>query len=307
MNFSLTQNKTPISKRPKRRLAPSNPLLPTRIHAAARGALSLLAHSLASQSPRSLQSLLQPLYIQARHSLCLRADALGVWEDLDRTVFLPRFRFQRFTQGQCSLKIGIFAGIHGDEPAGILGLMDFIQELDATPGIGGFYELWLYPLCNPTGYLDATRTSRSGKDLNREFWRGSGEREVLLLEQEIRRRQFDGILSLHSDDTSQGFYGFARGDVLARTLLAPALNAAEAAHPRDTRPFIDGFRAVNGMLYDSYDGILSAPPEQSPKPFEIILESPARSPLEHQRKAFTLALLTVLEEYRRFISLGASL
>jgi succinylglutamate desuccinylase len=45
--------------------------------------------------------------------------------------------------------VGIFAGIHGDEPAGILGLMDFIRELDENPEIGQHFELYLYPLCNP--------------------------------------------------------------------------------------------------------------------------------------------------------------
>ncbi len=203
--------------------------------------------------------------------------------------------------------MGIFAGIHGDEPAGILGLMDFIQELDEMPEIGRHFELYLYPVCNPGGYLAGTRVSPSGKDLNREFWRGSAQKEVQLLERELLSRQFDGIISLHSDDTSPGFYGFARGAVLSRQLLAPALSAAEQAQPRDTRPFIDGFRAVNGMVHDSYDGILCAAPTQIPQPFELILESPALAPLANQRNAFRLALKAILQEYSPFIAYGANL
>lgn len=255
----------------------------------------------------SLRELLSPLYTQALHSKRLRADALSVWESRGETVWLPRFRFQTTHARQERHKVGIFAGIHGDEPAGILGLMDFIQELDETPEIGRHFELCLYPVCNPGGYLAGTRVSPSGKDLNREFWRGSEQKEVQLLERELLTRQFDGIISLHSDDTSPGFYGFARGDVLSRQLLAPALSAAEQAHPRDTRPFIDGFRAVNGMVYDSYDGILCAPPQQIPQPFEIILESPALAPLADQRNAFRLALKAILQEYCPFIAYGAHL
>lgn len=254
-----------------------------------------------------LRELLSPLYTQALHSHCLRADALSVWESQGETLWLPRFRFQRTQVVKERHRVGIFAGIHGDEPAGILGLMDFIRELDENPEIGRHYELYLYPVCNPGGYLAGTRTSLSGRDLNREFWQGSQEKEVQLLERELLARQFDGIIALHSDDTSPGFYGFARGDVLARQLLAPALNAAAVAQPRDTRPFIDGFRAVNGMIHESYDGILCAPPQQMIQPFELILESPALAPLADQRNAFRLALKAILSEYCPFIAYGANL
>jgi len=52
---------------------------------------------------------------------------------------------------------------------------------------------------------------------------------------------------------------------------------------------------------------LSAPAEQSPQPFELILESPAHASLEAQRQAFTLALQSILSEYRKFIAYGADL
>ena len=272
-----------------------------------RRASALVIESLTRNQPLPLRQLLLPLYIQALRSASIRGDALSVWKEGDQTLWLPRFQFRRPGTGERRIKVGIFAGIHGDEPAGILALMDFIRELDETPEIGRSFDLWLYPACNPGGCLAATRHTASGKDMNREFWRGSSEREVVLLEGELRRQQFDGIIALHSDDTSDGFYGYARGDVLARQLLSPALDAAERAQARDNRLFIDGFRAVNGIIHDSFDGILSAPPEQSPKPFEIILESPARSPLVDQRRALSLALGAVLAEYRQFIAYGADL
>jgi protein MpaA len=58
----------------------------------------------------------------------------------------------------------------------------------------------------PDRIEDRTRQSRSGKDLNREFWRNSSEPEVKLLQSEIVAHAFDGIISLHTDDTSRGFY-----------------------------------------------------------------------------------------------------
>jgi len=256
---------------------------------------------------QTIKEILLPLFIQVGVSETLRADSLGFWREGDDRFWLPRFVFQRTRTVKPRITIGLFAGIHGDEPASILGLIDFVRELDAIPEIGRDFQIWLYPMCNPSGYIDGTRLSRSGKDLNREFWRGSQEPEVRLMEEEIRRRKFDGIIALHADDTSDGVYGFARGATLTKHLLGPALAAAEAALPRNKSAMIDGFHAVEGIIHSGYGGILSAPPDQRPEPFEIVLETPHSASDDLQRQAFVLALKAILGEYRRLISYAANL
>ena len=254
-----------------------------------------------------VKELLKPLFLQAAFSGCLRADSLGFWQTGNDCHWLPRFHFQRTQVVKRRYRLGLFAGIHGDEPAGILGLMDFVRELDHDPELGKDFELFLYPLCNPSGYLAATRESASGLDLNREFWKESDEPEVVALEREIRQRQFDGIISLHSDDTSQGFYGFARDRLISEQMLAPALAAAERFLPRDGSSIIDGFHAVNGIIHSAYDGILSAPPDQWPQPFEVILETPQHAPLDLQRESVVHALIAILQSYRAFMAYGGDL
>lgn len=263
--------------------------------------------SSAVETRRSIKELLLPLFVQVGTSDFLRADSLGFWRSGGDRFWLPRFAFQRTQMIKPRIKVGIFAGLHGDELAGILGLIDFVKRLDEDPMLGRDYQLWIYPFCNPGGYADGTRHSRSGRDLNREFWKSSGEPEVELLEQEIRRLEFDGIISLHADDTSHGVYGFVRGATLTKHLLQPALAAAEAALPTNKESRIDGFHAVEGIIETAYDGILSAPPGTHPAPFEIILETPHHAPLELQRRAFVLALEAILSEYRRLISFAANL
>ena len=172
------------------------------------------------------------------------------------------------------IKLAIFAGIHGDEPAGVHALCDLVNALDGVPMMGRQYLIHVFPRRNPTGYEDGSRDSWSGKDLNREFWRGSSEPEVQLLEREILKERYDGFISLHSDDTSDGLYGFVRGATLTEHLLKPALAAAENALPVNRSAVIDGFHAVHGIIHSAYDGILSGPPDTKPAPVEIILESP---------------------------------
>jgi len=221
---------------------------------------------------------------------------------------LTRYSFVGPEGGDTPIHIGIFAGVHGDEPEGAHALVQFIRMLEARPELARGYCLSLYPVCNPTGFEDGTRFSRSGKDLNREFWKNSGEPEVRLLQTELISRSFQGIISLHTDDTSTGFYGYARGATLTKDLLKPALEAVEKILARDTRPVIDGFRARNGIIYDAYEGMLSFPPPRvRPRPFEIILETAATPPSYLKEAAFVAALQTILSEYRKFIAYAPNL
>ncbi|MDQ3623895.1 MAG: succinylglutamate desuccinylase/aspartoacylase family protein [Verrucomicrobiota bacterium] len=256
---------------------------------------------------RSFRQLLQPLFERiAESASSWHAEGACFRHSRESRYWMPRLVFARRGE-QPSIKLAIFAGIHGDEPAGVHALCDLAGSLDAAPALARQYLIHAYPLCNPSGYEDGARHSRSGKDLNREFWRGSPEPEVQLLEREILREKYDGLISLHSDDTSDGLYGFVRGATLTEHLLTPALAMAEQMLPVNQAPLIDGFHAVNGIIHSAYDGILSAPPNAKPQPFEIILESPAHAPLHLQRAALVLAVTEIIRHYRRLIAYGADL
>ncbi len=265
----------------------------------------------ATQAPRkqrrSIAELLAPLEQIATHSPNLVANHDARFEVDGESYVLPRYLFVGPRGGDTPIRIGIFAGIHGDEPEGVHAIVQFIKLLESKPELAAGYYLSFYPVCNSTGFEDGTRHSRSGKDLNREFWKNSSEPEVRLLQAELQSRSFQGIISLHTDDTSNGFYGFVRGATLTKHLIEPALAAAEKFLPRDERPVIDGFSAHNGIIRTCYDGVLSAPPKVRPRPFEIILETPATPPEFLKELAFVAALQTILLEYNKFIAYAPNL
>ncbi len=215
---------------------------------------------------------------------------------------VPRYLYLGERGGGDAIRLGIFASIHGDEPEGALALNRFVTLLERDPEIARGYALFLYPVCNPTGLADGTRHSRSGRDLNREFWKQSGEPEVRFLESEIYLHAFDGLVTLHSDNSSHGVYGFVNGSVLSENLLEPALRAAEKFLPRDRHPVIDGFPARDGMIYRSYDGVLRSVPGLKRPPFELTFETPQRAPLFLQVEAAAAALQTILQGYRELRS-----
>lgn len=251
--------------------------------------------------------LLRPLHALAQQGQGWESAILGTFRCAGRVYELPRFRFVGPSTGLERVRLGLFAGVHGDEPAGCAALVQFATALAAEPQRAAGYDFWIYPVVNPTGYEDGTRFNRAGKDLNREFWRASGEPEVRILEQELRTRRFHGLMTLHADDTCEGLYGYSHGRTLDETLLHHALRAAERVLPRDRRAIIDGFAAREGVICDCFHGILSAPGDQEPRPFDVIFETPAHASFALQVTAAVAALDTIVAEYRGFIAYAQDL
>jgi len=256
---------------------------------------------------RDMDRLLASLDELAENSSRLISKTLGQFENSGKAYRLPRYVYLGPKGGGDIIRIGIFAAIHGDEPEGALALTRFVEALEKNPEIAQGYALFIYPVCNPTGFEDNTRHARSGKDLNREFWRQSAEPEVRFLESEICLHAFDGIITLHSDDTSDGLYGFATGAVLSENLLEPALREAERFLPRNKRLVIDGFAARRGIIADGYGGMLQSIPGLPRPPFEITLETPQKASLHRQVEAFAAALQTILVEYRYLIAIAQNI
>ncbi|HWI57616.1 MAG TPA: hypothetical protein VNZ22_10350, partial [Bacillota bacterium] len=86
-----------------------------------------------------------------------------------------------------------------------------------------------------------------------------------------------------------------------------ALREAGKILPRNINATIDGFAARDGIIYDQYEGVLAAPAQMEPVPFEIVFETPHSAPMELQVEALVVALRTILGEYRRLISFAANI
>jgi murein peptide amidase A len=256
---------------------------------------------------RSIAETLAPLDRLAIHSSNIIAKHDARFEVHGQPYVLPRYLFIGPKGGDDPIRVGLFAGIHGDEPEGVHALVQFLSALERNPGLAADYCLFVYPICNPTGFEDNTRHARSGQDLNREFWTNSEKPEVKLLQTELCTHAFHGIISLHTDATSDGFYGFASGATLTKHLLEPALQSTEQFLPRNRDDVIDGFKASDGIIRQGYDGVLRAPPQIRPRPFEIILETPGKPPEYLKEAAFVLALQTILGRYREFIAFARNL
>jgi protein MpaA len=157
-----------------------------------------------SAYPHRLRRLYWPFLALAEVCRDVVGTVAGAFEVDAKRYTIPRFVFRGPSRGAIPVRVGLFALLHGNALAGTLGLERLLSLLVAEPVLAAGYELSFYPLCNPTGYEDDTAHNRAGRDLNREFWRGSTQPEVRILEEELRQQRFDGVVALHSGSTGGG-------------------------------------------------------------------------------------------------------
>ena len=249
---------------------------------------------------RSIRTVLLPLVKLASRSDVLIADSVGCWRCGGELFFLPRFIFQRTAVAKPRIEVAIFAGMEGNDLGGVLGVTEFLRALNAHPAIGREYRLWLYPLCNPVGYVDCCDVLPSGRDFEQEIWNNSDAPETQLIEKELSQRRFDGIISLRGDPLATRVQASVSDNCL--DFVTPAFTAAEQALPPNQRAQFTGF-SVRKRCPDqgsrSYRG-------HSQKSFEIALEVPRQFSHRLQSKIFLVSLHSILAAYRRISSPTAS-
>jgi predicted deacylase len=107
-----------------------------------------------------------------------------------------------WTRGPQGGHIYLSAGIHGDEPAGPLALLELMRQEFFTPEPG-----WVIcPALNPTGLAAGRRENGCGVDLNRDYLM-QRTREVTAHAAWLQSMPAPGMfLSLHEDWEAAGFY-----------------------------------------------------------------------------------------------------
>lgn len=249
--------------------------------------------------PYKLRRLYWPFLALAEVCREVVGTVAGSFEVEEKRYTIPRFVFHGPATNARPVRLGLFALLHGDALAGALGLQRLLNALVDDPAPAAGYELAFYPLCNPTGYEDGTRHSRSGVDLNREFWGSSTQPEIKILQDELRAERYDGIITLPADETGGSLCGCTLSGLLNDHLVAPALRAASQV--LGNRGRADGSALEEGIDEAAHRGTLSSPPEQQPRPFEVVFETPVAAPMTQQIEAISCALRAVLKEYRTFI------
>jgi protein MpaA len=256
-----------------------------------------------SHQPDKIQHLLEPLLELVRKSDYLVGGSAGEFVINKKVFQIPRFIFMGPAGGGDTIRLGIFATFHGDEPDGAAALVKFLRELEMEPQLAGGYHIYTYPVCNPTGFIARTRNNLSGDDLTGHFWRGSSQPEIYYLEREMGVLRFQGVLSLQTEKDT-GSFGVKTGSaILNRALSGPAIQAADK-FCSETALETDALRGTSGTHSRNF---LTDTDELDPKPFELHIGIPGQASELCKITGTVGALKSILETYRSHMSIAQNL
>lgn len=199
-------------------------------------------------------------------------------------------------------RLYISAGIHGDEPAGPAALLEIFRK-DLWPEAA---DLWVCPCLNPTGCARTTRENDVGVDLNRDYRRPVTV-EVRAHQAWLERQpDFDGVVCLHEDWESKGFYCYELDPSGTSGLAEAVIASVQKVCPIEDAAVIDGRAATGpGIIRPNVDPA-SRPlwPEafhlwQRRRGHSLTLESPSDFQLEVRVDALVAGLTGALEHLLR--------
>lgn len=195
-------------------------------------------------------------------------------------------------------RIYLSTGIHGDEPAGPLAILELLRSNVWPEHI----DLWLCPCINLTGFPLNTRENASGIDLNRDYRH--------LLSPEVRAHigwlakqpEFDLAICLHEDWEANGFYLYELNPDNRPSLAEQIIQNVSVVCPIETAETIDGWKtSQTGMIRPDI-----APENREQWPESLFLlthktrqtftfESPSDFPIATRVQAQVIAVRTVLD------------
>lgn len=198
-----------------------------------------------------------------------------------------------------SPRIYLSAGIHGDEPAGPLAVLDLLEQ-DCLPADAW---IWLLPCLNPTGFPRNSREAASGIDLNRDYRHPRSPEIQAHVAWMQRQPMFDLTLCLHEDWEASGFYVYELNPDHHASLAEAMVRGARAVCPIDDASTIDGREAHGGIIRPGLD---PATRPEWPEAFYLLqnktrlsytLEAPSDFELPTRRAALVAAIREALGEF----------
>ncbi|MBC2607686.1 M14 family metallopeptidase [Pelagicoccus albus] len=142
------------------------------------------------------------------------------------------------------LRLYLSSGIHGDEPAGPLALLELLE----SGLLPRDTDIAIVPLINPTGIKAKKRENDNGWDLNRDFRYPKNPETQAVREFIISQAPFHLSVALHEDWESSGFYMYCITPDGDDRLPRKILNEVKKEGPLEPETEIDGHPAENGLI-----------------------------------------------------------
>lgn len=194
-------------------------------------------------------------------------------------------------------RLYISAGIHGDEPAGPMAVLELLQNNDWPQNV----DVAICPCLNPSGFPLNTRENATGLDLNRQYLEPKADEIRAHIGWLDRQPGFDVTLCLHEDWESLGFYIYELNLDNQPSLAEAIVQRVASVCPIDRSSIIEGREAHEGIIRPSFD---SLPRPDWPEAFYLIhhktrlsctLEAPSDFPLPIRVRALVEGVRAALD------------
>ncbi len=200
----------------------------------------------------------------------------------------------------------ISSGIHGDEPAGPLAILELLREgaLDAR------YHWLLFPALNPGGLAAKTRENPAGVDVNRDYCNSQSpearQHTAWLVREEMARRRYALAICLHEDWETSGYYLYELNGTTGPLYGNAILAAVESICGVDRSPIIEGMEAKNGLITRPVDDLRNRPvfPEAIYLALKhtdhcLTLEAPSAQDLPRRVAAHVMGVKAAIAEWEK--------
>ncbi len=144
----------------------------------------------------------------------------------------PLYQIHLVSSARTPQRVLITGGMHGDEPAGVEAVLQFLER-DNTTRLKNFSFL-VIPCINPYGYVHNTRETLDDIDINRAF-ETDDVAEVAIVKKALGQTQFSLAIDFHEDYDATGFYLYEgkRDEKYIGPRLATAAKAIGPLDPDD--------------------------------------------------------------------------
>jgi len=203
---------------------------------------------------------------------------------------IPRYVFVGDQPGESEIRLGIFAGLRGEDKAGAKAIVEFIDDLVAIPSLGSAFRIYAYPTANPLNSIAGAPRKQTDRTVANETGRKVKIPEVELIEREIFVVQFHGLVIIHPTDEPEDLQAAVYGANLHEVLVSPILSSLRPLFPTSELPVLDSSFSLTA------DTVLKQ------RPFELALGVPRSGWPGLYSMGLRIALHTAIEQYRSYLA-----
>jgi hypothetical protein len=203
---------------------------------------------------------------------------------------ISRYVFEGEQSKAPPLRVGIFAGLPGDDEVGPGAISTFLADLVALPHLGNGLRLYAYPIVSAVNFGTSTLPSRPSQYIIDQIGCKLRSSEAYQIEREIFAIAFDGIITIRTEDEIENFKVGISDPRLHDALVLPILSSLEPFLPDIEEDNSDPGRSLIGGV------------RRSRRPFELTLCVPSSGWPGLYALALRIALHAAVDGYRSYRS-----